>query len=115
MRKRRGKGVAQDSDLVRFAQMGTESRLGLTCQVRHEPGGVAASLPPGTGDLLVTTRNTRNKSMFMGFLRFSARNKGWVCYELPEWFRLMFTEVVTSVTGCEILTPKACKISLARQ
>ena len=35
----------------------------------------------------------------MGFLRFSARNEGCICYGLPEWFGLMFTEVVTSVTG----------------
>ena len=54
-------------------------------------------LPPGTGDLLVTARNTRNKSMFMGFFRFSARNNEWVCYGLPEWFGLMFTEVVTTL------------------
>ena len=54
-------------------------------------------LPPGTGDLLVTARNTRNKSMFMGFFRFSARNKTWICYGLPEWFRLMFAEVVTTL------------------
>jgi hypothetical protein len=70
-------------------------------------------LPPGTGDLVVTARNTRNKSMFMGFLRFSARNKTCICYGLPEWFRLMFAEVVTTLRALGFLPKKTCKISLS--
>jgi len=58
--------------------------------------------PSGDRDLVVTARNTRNKSMFTGFLRFSARNKTCICYGLPEWFRLMFAEVLRRY-GLQIL------------
>jgi hypothetical protein len=43
----------------------------------------------------VFKRNKRNKPVFMGFLRFSKRNIGGICYAYESEFRLVFAEAVT--------------------
>ena len=108
--------MGMGSDLVRFGPIcfdGSRESAGIDLPSPPRAkcrGGFSSFLPPGTGDLLVTIRSTRNKSMFMGFLRFSARNKAWVCYGLPERFRLMFTEVVTTLRALRFLPEKRSKI-----